>query len=283
MRCYAPGCVGTIASPVAPSEGTTAWLTRRNRKDALALYGIFTRAAERRQRHGKTRLERRFGKRLVAHMLEDYPCFLSTLKGRPLARQLVHEAERELREPVSTKNLNEVFETQLSIANRRRGGGRQRGAAVAGAVSELIIREVLLAAGLVESQVLSDKAFITLGRGRAQGLQNYGDFLIPSLPFNLLISVKTVAARERLIASASGADSVGVGFFGRADEFNPSRTRMYQRSGFVGIYLPPNVLLKVAQRFDGPPLNNNGTPFYRPNTELGKDMFRIAGRSILEF
>jgi hypothetical protein len=60
---------------------------------------------------------------------------------------------------------------------------------------------------------------ILLNEGPMQSLQALGDILIPCAPTNLVISVKSEVARERLLYSANSIEGVGFGFFKEPEEF----------------------------------------------------------------
>lgn len=118
-----------------------------------------------------------------------------------------------------------------------------------------------------------------------QSLQALGDILIPCAPTNLVISVKSEVARERLLYSANSIEGIGFGFFKEPQEFwTSSRMSLYKRMGFTAIYMPDatfdQVMTKVAA--DGNSrhaININGTPLYRPLSVFGDDMARVVGRS----
>jgi hypothetical protein len=97
-----------------------------------------------------------------------------------------------------------------------------------------------------------------------------GDFSIPGDPFNLVISVKSFKARERLLASGSGSalsPTIGWGAFNAPNEFNASRIASYAYRGFVAIYMPEatrTALMAAALNFT----NINGRPFIRAHADL---------------
>ena len=68
--------------------------------------------------------------------------------------------------------------------------------------------------------------------------QALGDILIPCAPTNLIISVKSEVARERLLYSANSIEGIGFGFFKEPEEFwTSSRMSLYKRMGFTAIYM----------------------------------------------
>jgi hypothetical protein len=136
--------------------------------------------------------------------------------------------------------------------------------------------------------IWTSPAHVVLNRGKASRLKLYGDLLIPALPHNLLISVKSVSAKERLIVSGNRLESVGFGFFYYPSEFwTKSRITLFKRWGFTAIYMPVSTHAGVVEKLHSDSrasdaVNVNGRPLYRPLTEFGADMARIAGRTSLD-
>jgi hypothetical protein len=97
-----------------------------------------------------------------------------------------------------------------------------------------------------------------------------GDFSISGDPFNLVVSVKSFKARERLLASGSGSalsPTIGWGAFNDPAEFTASRITSYAYRGFVAIYMPATTrtgLTVEALNFT----NINGRPFIRAHADL---------------
>jgi hypothetical protein len=91
------------------------------------------------------------------------------------------------------------------------------------------------------------------------------DFSILGHPFNLLVSVKSFKAKERLLVSGSGnilSPTIGWGLMNDANEWTESRTRTYLFRSFIAIYLPTALYDAVSQ--DARSINNiNGKPFLR--------------------
>ena len=118
-----------------------------------------------------------------------------------------------------------------------------------------------------------------------QSLQALGDILIPCAPTNLVISVKSEAARERLLYSANSIEGIGFGFFKEPEEFwTSSRMSLYKRMGFTAIYMPDVTCAAVMARVaidgnDRHAININGTALYRPLSSFAEDMTRVVGRS----
>ena len=115
-------------------------------------------------------------------------------------------------------------------------------------------------------------------------LKLYGDILVPSAPHNLLISVKSEAARERFVVSGNRLESVGFGFFSEANEFwTTTRIRMLKRWGFIAVYMPSATLVSLTERLtadgrSGDALNINGTSLFRSLEDFGDDIAQIAGK-----
>jgi len=101
-----------------------------------------------------------------------------------------------------------------------------------------------------------------------------GDFSIPGDPFNLVISVKSFKARERVLASGSGSvlsPTVGWGAFNDPEEFTASRIISYAYRGFVSIYMPERTRDSLAP--DALAFRNiNGRPFIRPHRDFVPDI-----------
>ena len=101
-----------------------------------------------------------------------------------------------------------------------------------------------------------------------------GDFSIQGDPFNLVVSVKSFKARERLLASGSGSalsPTIGWGAFNDPTEFNSSRITSYAYRGFVAVYMPQATiegLTADALAFT----NINGRPFVRPHAALVENL-----------
>jgi hypothetical protein len=126
---------------------------------------------------------------------------------------------------------------------------------------------------------------VLLNEGKMSSLKALGDILVPCAPTNLIISVKSEVARERLLYSANSIEGIGFGFFKEPQEFwTRSRMTLYKRMGFTAIYMPDgthaDVMAKVG--LDGTTkhaVNINGTDLYRPLSSFGEDMKQVVGRS----
>ena len=88
---------------------------------------------------------------------------------------------------------------------------------------------------------------ILLNESKMRSLKAFGDILIPCGPTNLVISVKSEAAKERLLYSSNAIEGIGFGFSKHASEFwTPSRMNLYKRMGFSAIYVPDETHEKIV-------------------------------------
>jgi hypothetical protein len=91
------------------------------------------------------------------------------------------------------------------------------------------------------------------------------DFSVSGHPFNLLISVKSFKAKERLLVSGSGnslSPTVGWGLFDDPDEWTENRTKLYLFRSFIAIYMPAVLYQQISQSSKAIK-NINGKPFLR--------------------
>lgn len=92
-----------------------------------------------------------------------------------------------------------------------------------------------------------------------------GDFSILGNPFNLIVSVKSFKAKERLMASGSGnvlSPTIGWGLFNDPAEWTEARIKGYLFRAFIGIYMP-SILLNQLPDEARAILNINGKLFLR--------------------
>jgi hypothetical protein len=163
-----------------------------------------------------------------------------------------------------------------------------------GTVMEMLCSEVLSSAGIPAMALDQDRwpiwkmpGHVLLNEGRMADLQAFGDIMIPCGPNNLVISVKSEAARERLLYSANSIEGIGFGFFNEAKEFwTDSRMNLYKHMGFSAIYLPDSthsqIVTRLAQdKTESRAVNVNGTALYRPLTTFTADMLKVVGRHSL--
>ena len=109
-----------------------------------------------------------------------------------------------------------------------------------------------------------------------------GDFALLGIPFNVIVSVKSFSAKERLLVSGSGsalAPTIGYGWFKDPKEFkNVQRLQAYKVRGFTSIYMP-------KYTFDLLPFevtdfrNLNGNPFLRLIENFPEDISKVMETS----
>jgi hypothetical protein len=101
-----------------------------------------------------------------------------------------------------------------------------------------------------------------------------GDYYVLGDPFNLIVSVKSFTAKERLLASGSGnalSPTVGWGLFKDVREFSYDRLVSYAYRSFVAIYAPGTTCQRLspqAAQFS----NINGNPLMRPLSQFVQEM-----------
>jgi hypothetical protein len=233
-------------------------------------------------------------------LLEVAPCLYAQVLERPSAKGIVHLTELTVGSSVSSKNIMRCFQIQhprlkkhperykFPPAITKDGPGP-------GDITEALCSELLSNNDLplMRKQpdgfpVWASKSHISLNDGKMSPLKLYGDLMIPAAPHNILISVKTEGARERLLVSGNRLESVGFGFFDRPEEFwTPNRINLFKRWGFMAIYMPVDTLnaienkLKLERRTHEN-TNINGRKLFRSLEDFAPDMYRIAGRLTIE-
>jgi hypothetical protein len=160
-------------------------------------------------------------------ILDLCPCLYAQLPDAVSARGVVHLCEVTLGRIIDSASVYDAFKIQHPgmpahpflhpPANSGAGGGD---------IMEALCCEVLCNHGVPHMEIGADnwpvwssKSHISLNSGRMNSLKLYGDILIPSAPHNILISVKSEAARERFVVSGNRLESVGFGFFNDPGEF----------------------------------------------------------------
>ncbi len=106
-----------------------------------------------------------------------------------------------------------------------------------------------------------------------------GDFYLLGEPFNIIVSVKSFAARERLLASGSGnllSPTVGWGLFNQPAEFSYDRLVSYAYRGFNAIYAPAALIQALPANVMAF-TNINGNPLMRDLAALVGDIQHIMG------
>jgi hypothetical protein len=228
---------------------------------------------------------------VLNRLVRACPCLFNQVDRTPTARAVVHFCELTLGAPITAGNVHQAFLIQHPNALSF-NPGPLRDCARGGTVMELLCSEVLASAGIPAMELSPDRwpvwqmpGHVLLNDGRMQSLQALGDILIPCAPTNLVISVKSEAARERLLYSANSIEGIGFGFFKEPEEFwTASRMSLYKRMGFTAIYMPDAtctaVMVKVvADGNERHAININGTALYRPLSVFAGDMARVVGRS----
>ena len=229
----------------------------------------------------------------IRALLALCPCLFNQLAIAPGARAVVHFCEMTLGSLVTSANVYDAFTVQLPgkstfdppFAEPPKNGGT---------IMEMLCSEVLNNEGIPEMPLDAERwpqwkvpGHILLNEGKMASLKAFGDILIPCAPTNIVISVKSVAARERLLYSANSIEGVGFGFFNQPNEFwTVSRMALYKRMGFSAIYMPDETHASVmahleTEKSTSHAVNINGTQLYRPLTAFGADMRRIVGRSTM--
>lgn len=228
---------------------------------------------------------------VLARLLQLCPCLFNQVDRTPTARAVVHFCELTLGARVTSANVHQAFLIQHPAAPGFNPGPLlpcSRG----GTVMEMLCSEVLASAGIPAMQTGADQwpvwqvpGHVLMNEGRMQSLQALGDILVPCAPTNLIISVKSEVARERLLYSANSIEGIGFGFFKEPEEFwTASRMSLYKRMGFTAIYMPDHTCTSVmervtADRNERHAININGTALYRPLSIFSDDMLRVVGKS----
>lgn len=227
----------------------------------------------------------------LKRLLQLCPCLFNQLDIAATAASVIHFCEITLGTAIDSANVHKAFLTQ----HPRSPGftiSPVKDCATGGTVMELLCSAALGSAGLPVMQPAKDgwpvwqvPGHILLNQGKMSSLQALGDILIPCAPTNLVISVKSEVARERLLYSANSIEGVGFGFFREPQEFwTVSRMSLYKRMGFTAIYMPDGTYAAVMDHVHAAgaghhAVNINGTDLYRPLSAFGADMARVVGRS----
>lgn len=233
---------------------------------------------------------------LLKRLLDLCPCLYSQLDKKVSASGVVHLCEITLLARIISSNVCDAFDVQhpdrtnfLYIFPPLKPG------APGGDIMEALCSEVLTNEGIPHMVIDSvgwpewkAPAHVSLNRGKFSRIKLYGDILIPAAPTNMLISVKSEKARERLVVSGNRFESIGFGFFDQPSEFwTENRIRLYKRMGFTAIYMPNSTLQQITEclrerNMSDIAININGTALYRDIASFGSDMRRIAGKVTLD-
>ena len=238
-------------------------------------------------------------KALVRRLLAICPCLITQMEpseNMPVTtRAVVHLCELALGQPITSANVHSAFIIQHPSKTPDFKYQPLKACTDGGGIMEMLCSEVLANEGI--PPMLPDEAtgwtvwnmpgHILLNEGRMQAHRAFGDIMLPCAPTNLVISVKSEKARERLLYSSNAIEGVGFGFFDQPDEFwSESRMNLYKRMGFTAIYMPSVTLDAITAKVvaDGTErlaVNINGTALYRDLKDFGADMHRVVGRSSL--
>lgn len=231
---------------------------------------------------------------LLERLLQWLPCLYTQINEPTSAEAIVHLCEITLGARINSANVYDAFVIQNPSDNTRTFSIQaQYHRGVPGDISEALCSEVLNNEGLPELELdnqgwpLPGRGHISLNKGKMRDVKAFGDILIPCAPSNIIISVKTQAAKERLLYSANMIEGIGFGFFNDPKEFwTPSRMNLFKRMGFTAIYLPDNTYQAIDTRLRQKHIsslatNVNGKDLYRPLSKFGPEMVNIAGKHTL--
>lgn len=233
---------------------------------------------------------------LLKRLLALCPCLYNQLEKATTPRATVHLCELTLGAPITSASVYQAFRVQYPNKYEPFAYPPVRPCTDGGTVMEMLCSEVLTNAGIPAMEVVpagSDAGWpvwmmpghILLNEGKMNDMRAFGDLLIPCAPTNLVISVKSEAARERLLYSSNAIEGIGFGFFNQPEEFwSVLRMKLYKRMGFSAIYLPNGTLDHINERLavtghQNYAVNINGTALYRPLTDFADDMQKVIGRT----
>lgn len=225
-------------------------------------------------------------------LLEACPCLYAQLRTDASARGIVHLCEVTLGHQIVSSNVYSAFQIQHpKIKNPSFLHPPVKNSAGGGDIMEALCAEVLTNHGIPHMDldkhgwpIWNSSRHLSLNRGKMHDLKLYGDILIPAAPHNILISIKTEAARERFAVSGNRLESVGFGFFDDASEFwTINRMNLLKRWGFTAIYMPTNTLNNIQLELknrgtESFAININGRPLFRDLMDFGNDIAKVAGK-----
>jgi hypothetical protein len=228
---------------------------------------------------------------LIKRLLGLCPCLFNQLDIEATSAAVIHFCEITLGQAIKSANVHAAFKVQHPAAPAFKFPPL-RACSDGGAVMEMFCSEVLTNEG-IPAMPLNDTKWpiwdmpghIIVNSGQMREVKALGDILIPCAPTNLLISVKSEAARERLLYSANSIEGIGFGFFKEPAEFwSRSRMLLFKRMGFTDIYMPDatHAIIAAKLKADGTErlaVNLNGTDLYRPLSVFGDDMRRVVGKT----
>ncbi len=229
---------------------------------------------------------------LLKRLLRHCPCLHNQIAIGATPRAMVHFCELTLGCRIDSANVYDAFLIQHPGRGPAFNPSPLKPGGDGGTIMEFLCSEVLRSVGIPPMELDADKwpvwqmpGHVLLNEGRMNALRAFGDILIPCAPTNLVISVKSEAARERLLYSSNAIEGVGFGFFKEPQEFwTESRMALYKRMGFSAIYMPDHTHAEVVKHVnangtDKHAVNINGSDLYRPLSIFGEDMARVVGRS----
>jgi hypothetical protein len=226
----------------------------------------------------------------LKRLLTLCPCLFNQIDIAPTARGVVHFCEMALKTQITSKNVHQAFFVQHPrspkfdppLLKKPKSGG---------AIMEMLCSEALASAGIPGMALQADgwpewkmPGHVLLNEGKMASLKAFGDILIPCAPTNIIISVKSEVARERLLYSANSIEGVGFGFFKEPSEFWTVSMSLFKRMGFSAIYMPDQTHKAIVEHLKAKgttahAVNINGKALYRPLTQFGGDMLQIIGKA----
>jgi len=165
------------------------------------------------------------------------------------------------------KQLDKIVE-HLEEGVIRSSKARASNARIMGSISERLCRLGLDAAYGITDE--TERPYVRL----SDDWEWLGDFSLPGNPFNVLVSVKSFKAKERLIVSGVRSlivPTVGWGLFNDPGEWLEERVRSYIFSGFAAIYLPRGLLTDLSLGARSV-VNANGNVLLRRANEFVRDV-----------
>lgn len=225
-------------------------------------------------------------------LLKLCPCLYAQIDTKVSPKAVVHLCEITLGQRIDSNNVYAAFSIQHpAIIDSPYSHAPIQPGAAGGDIMEQLCSEVLCNHGVPHMDTDDDNwpiwdshRHLSLNAGKMTPLKLYGDILIPAAPHNIMVSVKSEAARERFVISGNRLESVGFGFFNDASEFwTENRMNLLKRWGFTAVYMPANTLDLIKKRLRknntiNQAININGNLLYRPLEQFGDDIARVAGK-----
>jgi hypothetical protein len=232
---------------------------------------------------------------LLTRLLELCPCLYNQIDIRSTPGGVVHLCELTLGASITSANVSDAFDIQHPTAGPPFACEPSQACTDGGGVMESLCSEVLNNEGLPAMELDEDgwpiwrmPGHVSLNKGKMISVKAFGDILVPAAPSNIIISVKSQAARERLLYSANMIEGVGFGFFDEPQEFwSKRRMNLFKRMGFTAIYLPDATHVALMDHIrrehtESFAVNINGKELYRPLSRFGADMRSIVGKTTLD-